>query len=587
HSLIRAFNPQPYPRWAYQDTGWTIEKTIRFASSVRNELVITYTLLGGEGGVELEVKPLFALRGIHELMYQWSGRLEAEVPAEPGDCIRIPATARTPEVYFCHDGTFDGSSSWYLSTIYRRERERGYAGLEDLWMPGTIHYRLEPGRPVHLAVSTERLDLARTLEQLEWQDRMRPSVPAVEDSDRRVQRLIAAAAEQFRVCTPSAGSGPWSSIVPQFPWTAWSVRDMLIALPGLLLCQGHHELARLLLTTLAGQIRQGLIPSELDEKGGEPAYNACDTSLWWINALWQYLAASNDEPTAGAMLPHVLQVIERYQGGTSLGIEIDGDGLLRVRAPGLGCTWMNAKVGDWVITPRHGRPVEVNALWYNALMIAAALSERLGETSRVAGLRSAAARQAEAFNQRFWNATSHCCFDVVWDNGEDSSIRPNQLLAVSLPFPVLAPVQWKALLQTVKERLLTPYGVRTLAPSDASYQGKYAGDVVSRDRAYHQGSAYPWLLGPYSTALSRAFGRSASVREEIRKVWRGCVEHLQAEGLGLLPELFDGDPPHRPGGAVADARSVGELARVWHEEILPTSSPLPNQDRTRQYTPAR
>jgi glycogen debranching enzyme len=228
--------------------------------------------------------------------------------------------------------------------------------------------------------------------------------------------------------------------------------------------------------------------------------------------------------------------------------------------------------------------VEVNALWYNALSVVAAMSDRLGDSSAANTYRAAAAKHGEAFNKRFWNASANCCFDVVFDNAEDASIRPNQLLAISLPFAALTDARWKPLLQTVKERLLTPFGVRTLASNDASYQGRYGGDVVSRDRAYHQGSAYPWLLGPYTTALARAFGKSAATKEEIRKAWRGCVDYLQSDGLGQLPELFDGDPPHRAGGAVADARSIGELARVWREEIAAGDLRLPNQNRTPQYS---
>lgn len=579
HSLIRAFNAQPYPRWAFQGEGWTIEKSVRFAPTSPNDLIISYTLLAGDRDVQLEIEPLFALRGIHDLMFQWSGRLEAELPIDAEDPIRIPATSRTPEVYFAHDGEFAPKPCWYLSTIYRRERERGYAGLEDLWMPGVVKFSLQPGKTVHFAVSTERVNLSAAVAAIQKQDRERSRVTqGSRDMDQQIAEELSRAAAQFVVegapkksdaPHPAAeAASPWTSLIPQFPWTAMSVRDMLIALPGILLTHDRFDSAKLLLTKLAEQLKDGLIPSEIDEKGGAPAYNACDTSLWWIHAAWSYLNATKDPAFTTSAATTALQIIEKYRAGTSLGIGVNGDQLLRVRSPGIGCTWMNAKVGDWVITPRHGRPVEVNALWHNALRATAELCEQTGDATNAKELRATADKHFESFNRRFWNSAANCCFDVIYDNGEDGSIRPNQLFAISLPFPVLSETRWRTLLATVRETLLTPTGLRTLGTTDSNYQGKYGGDVVSRDRAYHQGCAYPWLAGPYSAALAKTFGKTNEIKTEIRKVWAGAIEYLRGDGLGQLAELFDGDSPHRCGGAPADARATGELSRIWHEEIL-------------------
>jgi glycogen debranching enzyme len=239
---------------------------------------------------------------------------------------------------------------------------------------------------------------------------------------------------------------------------------------------------------------------------------------------------------------------------------------------------MDAKVGEWVVTPRAGRPVELNALWYNALRIAAELFERFGRTTQASDLRDLAAKAQASFNKKFWNAERGCCFDVVDDHGTDPSVRPNQLLAVSLPFPVLSIERHPTLLEKVHRALLTPFGLRTLAADDPSYQGRYTGDVVSRDRAYHQGSAFPWLLGPWVTAYLRVLGRGASTRREALRFLEPCLEHVQGAGMGHLCELFDGDAPHRPGGAIASAASVGELLRAYVEEILdhqPAALPTP------------
>jgi predicted glycogen debranching enzyme len=598
HGLLCAFDPHPHPRWAYQSDGWTIEKSLRFAPGGPDDLVLTYTLLGGDRAVDLEIKPLLALRPIHELMYQWRAR----------GPVRIPATGRTPEVFIAHDGSFDPKPYWYLSTIYRRERERGYAGLEDLWMPGTLSYRLTPGRSVHLAVSTRAIELPMVLDEMRREEQRhrksgvgrRKSTAA---TDEQTKKLLWECADRFFVWSapnaPGASAQTWTCIIPQFPWTPLAVRDMLIAMPGLLLVQAKLASARSLLVALSAQLRDGLIPSELSETGESPAYTACDTSLWFIHAVGEYLRYGNDLAAVAQLAPTVESIIASYRAGTRLGIGLDADGLLRVREPGIGSTWMNARLGQWVITPRHGRPVEVNALWYNALMISADLIARGGgDATVVAERRQLAAAHRKAFNDRFWNTAGGCCFDVVYDQSADASIRPNQLLSASLAHPVLSEHRFPSMLNVVRQKLLTPLGLRTLSADDLSYQGRYAGDVTARDRAYHNGCVYPWLLGAYASVLARASG-TAAAREQVRSLLRASLRFIGDDGLGHLPELFDGDAPHKPGGAISDARAVGELARVWAEivqwEDRPKAEPLgdgcgsgdsrlPNPDRTPQLT---
>lgn len=583
HELIRAFDAHPHPRWAFQGEGWTLQKTLRFVPGRPDAVVLTYTLLGAAADVELTVKPLLALRPIHELMYQWSGRLEAEISGEGGRYVRIPGTARTPAVHLAHEGKFVAGAHWYLSTLYRCERDRGYAGMEDLWMPGEIRFSLSPGRSVHIAVSTRELDLASIEADLAREDEQQRRPAGARGGVEEVTRALATAAERFFVWSAPSEGEPWTCLMPQYPWTPWSVRDMLISLPGILLAHGRFVAARTLLVKLAGMVREGLVPSELGERGEPPAYNASDVSLWFIHAAGCYVRQSQDEQFASQVLPVARGIIGAYQRGTRLGIGLDGEGLLRVREPGIGTTWMNAKVGEWVITPRHGRPVEVNALWHNALCVVAEWHGLLRDEKSAEGLRSVARSFRREFNERFWNSAAKSCFDVVYDSGADAAIRPNQLLAVSLTYPALSEDRWRGMLATVREKLLTPVGLRTLSPDDASYQGHYGGDVVKRDRAYHQGSVFPWLLGPYATAVFRAHGRSEATLEEIRRALAGCLDYLRGDGMGVLPELFDGDAPHAPGGAVADARSVGEIARVWNEVMVaPANSRLPNAGRTPQ-----
>ncbi len=577
HRLLKAFCAGPFPRWAYQGEGWTLEKSVRLVRG-ENTVVVSYTLLGADCPAELEVRPLMALRPMHDLAYQWNGRLNAENKTKRHH--RIPPTHRTPEVFFAHDGTFNPAPScWYLNTIYRREDERGYSGLEDLWNPGVIRWRLSPGQTVHFVCSAEPIEMEKTLENLDAEAACAATTGDIGSLPDPTHDLLSASAATYG-CDALDANNLSMPLLTGFPWAAPSVRDALIAFPGVFLVTKNFAGAKALLQSLAAKLDHGLLPSGLPENGGDPVYRGADVSLWFIHCVWQYLRYTGDEETVSRLLDAVQQIVTNYRHGTSLGIATDADGLLTTHAAGIGTTWMDAKIGDWVVTPRAGRPVELNALWYNALCIAGELCERFGRMAQARDLRELAAKTRTSFNKKFWNAERGCCFDLVDDHGTDPSIRPNQLLAISLPFPVLASERHATLLEKVHRALLTPFGLRTLAPDDASYQGRYTGDVVSRDRAYHQGCVFPWLLGHWVTAYLRVLGRGQSTRREALKFLRPCLEHVQGPGFGHLCELFDGDAPHRPGGAIASATSVGELLRAYVEDILdqaPAALPTPTK----------
>jgi predicted glycogen debranching enzyme len=563
HRLLRNFSSTPFPRWIYASGGWTLEKTVQLPHG-QNSVVLTYTLLDGADAVEFELRPLMALRPIHELMYQWNGRLEAEAKSKRHH--RIPPTQRTPEVFFAHDGAFEGEGTWYFNTIYRREQDRGYAGLEDLWSPGVIKWKLSAGQSVRFVCSADPIDFRAVVAAAEQQGIEQTRIAPAGDA---VLATLTSAAEQFVVDVADEANAKVIGEITQFPWGSPSARDALISMPGILLVTGKYAKAKSLLETLAARVRCGLVPTHFAENGGEPLYDGADTSLWFVNALWQYVRYSGDE-SAGVkkLLDVCLSIIDNYRAGTDLGIVADHDGLLASREPGRGTSWMDAKVGDWVITPRCGRPVELNALWYNALCAAAQLCERLHDTRHGEELVELAARVKTAFNRRFWNEDEKYCFDVIEDHGPDPSVRPNQLLAISLPFPVLAIERHADVLEKCRGELLTPFGLRTLSPRNPSYQGRYCGNVVSRDRACHQGSVYPWLLGAWITANLRVAGRSQAACATALDAMRPCMDRMRGIGNGQLCELFDGDAPHRAGGAIASALAVGELLRVYVEEIL-------------------
>jgi len=313
-----------------------------------------------------------------------------------------------------------------------------------------------------------------------------------------------------------------------------------------------------------------LLPSLFPEDGSTPVYHGADVSLWFISAAYQYVIYTGDNDFARRILPVLESILHHYQQGTRLGIGVDPDALLHSHEPGVPTTWMDAQAVDWVVTPRPGRPVELNALWFNALKSVAELSMRVNGPSdgNAEALRALAAKVYIAFNRRFWNDDRRCCFDCLEDRGSDASIRPNQLLAMSLPFPILALDRFERVLSVVTAELLIPLGVRTLAPGDRAYQGHYSGHVISRDRAYQQGSAYPWLLGPLVTAQVRAYGRGQENLRRVRSWIDAPLHYLRNQGVGQIPELFDGNFPHHGGGALASAPAVAEILRCYSEDIL-------------------
>jgi len=570
HEYLRAFNHDPFPRWGYQGDGWTVEKSLRLIRG-QNTVVLCYTLLGGKESIDLELRPLFALRGIHELAYQWNGKLIAEEKSRRHH--RIAATARTPEVFFAHDGAFQSQPYWYLNTIYRRETERGYGGLEDLWSPGLIRSTLNPGQSLHVVCSSDPIDFDEAVITAERQYNNKTTHALQSDTvgDEIVQRPVAdptlaalfSAADQFVV----ADKQQQSAVVGTYPWPSPPVRSALHSIAGLLLIPGRFDEAKNLLQQMFDKVRNGIAPSDYPEDGSAARYLAADTSLWLIYAVGEYLRYSGDADTVlKQWFEPAVDILKTYRGGTDLGIAVDSSQLLSSKSAGIGTSWMDAQVNGWVVTPRQGKPVELNALWYNAHCEVAAWAERFGKADLAAELATHARTIKTSFNAVFWNEAAGCCFDVVDDHGRDPSIRPNQLLAIALPHAVLAGEFVASVMDKARTHLLTPVGLRTLSPNDPAYRGRYAGNVIARDLAYHNGTVYPTLTGWYIRGLIREKGRTDAVAITARELLDTCLSRVIT--TGQLCELFDGDAPHHPGGAIASARAIGELLRCYVEDVL-------------------
>jgi predicted glycogen debranching enzyme len=342
----------------------------------------------------------------------------------------------------------------------------------------------------------------------------------------------------------------------------------MIALPGLTLPTKRYDVARSILRTFAQHVNRGMLPNRFPDAGETPEYNTVDATLWFFEAVRSYLAYTGDLDFVAQDLYRVLtDIVSWHVRGTRFGIKVDPSGLLNSGEPGVQLTWMDAKVGDWVVTPRYGKPVEIQALWYNALCIMEYLAQQLGEELRRKHYGGMATLAKWSFNRLFWNEEGNYLFDVVNGGQPGASIRPNQIFAVSLPYTMLSPERAEFVVRTVQQHLLTPYGLRSLAPTDPQYRGRYRGDPVSRDGAYHQGTVWPWLMGPFITAYIKVNGNREPARRQGEAWLDAFKEHLSDAGLGHVSEVCDSEAPHQPGGCIAQAWSVAELLRATVEDV--------------------
>ena len=447
------------------------------------------------------------------------------------------------------------------------ERERGLDYREDLFSPFLLAFDLHTDPAPAVVASIQHPLYRPTAElrqaELDRRSRLRSDAPA----DDPFVRTLSRAAEQFLV-----NRGSQNTVIAGYHWFSDWGRDTMIALPGLTLSTGWPDVARGILSEFAAHVDCGMLPNRFPDAGETPEYNTVDATLWFFEAVRALLAYTGDEPFVRTRLYDVLvDIVSWHRRGTRYGIRVDEDGLLLAGEPGVQLTWMDAKIGDWVVTPRHGKPVEIQALWYNALRVMEDLARRFGDDSRC--YRQMAARARRSFRRLFWNAGAGCLYDTVNGAVSDASIRPNQIFAVSLAHKMLSPDKARRVVQVVERHLLTPYGLRSLSPEDPQYRGRYEGDPVSRDSAYHQGTVWPWLLGPFLTAYMEVNGHTPQAREQARRWLSELHRYVRDEGVGQIPEVFDGDSPHRPGGCIAQAWSVAELLRACVDHIcVPVSA---------------
>jgi predicted glycogen debranching enzyme len=597
---LESFALYPFPTAVFAGAGWRLEKTIVLVYG-ENTVVVTYKMLpahrarrGDRGrksavsvppvrpaagsapaaepvaplaSLRLRLRPLFAFRAAGDLG-QESERLQrsfgVRAVEQHGSILRVVPFPEWEPVYLvCRQAPFVDSSDWYKNLEYPQERYRGLEFREDLWSYGYYAAELRTGESISIACTLHPPEKRTHVWPVEKEIQRRMQVMQQVADDSPLARRLGLAAEQFLV----KRDRDLVSIAAGYPWMSEHARDTMVALPGLLLVTGRHREAKSVLRTWARTLDRGLLPNHLPDGTGKPEFGSVDATLWFFVAVFKFLQYTGDFDFVKTELRIPMLETVRYFGeGSRHGVRVESDGLLRCGEPGMALTWMDARANDQPVTPRPGKPVEVNALWYNALRILERLAERFSIPSDMARFGRMAEKVEESFLATYWNEALGCLADVVDHGIADAAIRPNQILAVSLPFPLLDSESAQSVVRTVGQRLLTPFGLRTLDPSHSEYRGIYDGDPKQRHAAYHQGTVWSWLLGPYISALVKANG--APGRLEAGKLLEPFHQHLTEDGLGQVSEIFWGNAPHWPRGCPAHAAAVGELLRAYHEDVL-------------------
>jgi predicted glycogen debranching enzyme len=575
--LLREFRLEAgLPVWIFEVQNTLIEKRVLLIH-LQNTIHISYRLISGDTPIRLRLQPSVNFRP-HEAPVN-TVIDEPYVITAIGNHFEI-STKNFPPLHLKIEGQrtkFTLDSHIIRNSFFRIESRRGYESVGDLWTPGYFKVDLHPGQLATLIASTEKWEVIKALN---------PSEAINAERERRNQLLLMApplartglagelvlAADQF-IITPAsriedaarahAAGDEIRTIIAGYHWfTDWG-RDTMISLEGLTLSTGRYPEAGWILRTFQHYVHEGLIPNMFPEGQKEGLYHTADATLWFFHAIDRYLKATEDRETLQILLPTLLNIIYYHLHGTRFGISVDPhDGLLRQGAEGYQLTWMDAKVGDWVVTPRRGKAVEINALWYNALRLLENWLKEEKNDGAFQSIHEQANKAYESFNQRFWYAEGGYLYDIVDGEGgkEDPACRPNQLLAISLDYPILDPKHWQSVVEVVKERLLTPYGLRSLDPHHPEYKSRYDGDLRARDAAYHQGTVWAWLIGPFIDAWIKVYPND---REGARRFLEGFNSHLGDAGIGSISEVFDAIDPFTPRGCVAQAWSVAEVLRSW------------------------
>jgi predicted glycogen debranching enzyme len=564
------------PVWTFALGDAQLEKRV-FMQAGANTTFVLYRLVRASAPVEISIKALVSYSAEH--CTTTAGDLPMDIDRVDHGLRVTASDGAVPFYLLSASAMVRPTQEWYRDFDLAAERARGLCDHTDLLFAGEFSAPLAPGESLTIVASTspgpslngEAALAACHRETHALLERFFSGSPGVAPTAPAAIQQLVLAADQFIVARPQEGAAEARTILAGYPWFGDWGRDTMVAIPGLCMATGRPWLARNILRTFARFVSQGMLPNNFPGAGEEPQYNTVDAALWYFEAVREYFDVTSDTGLLRELYPVLSEILDAYVRGTRYNIHVDPeDGLLSAGAPGVQLTWMDAKVGDRVITPRMGKAVEVNALWLNAATAMAQFGRAIGRTGKQY---DELAERARAGFARFWNPAAQFCFDVIdgpgGANDNDASLRPNQIFAVSLPETALTPAQQQAVVDVCARELLTSFGLRSLGPREPGYRGRYAGKPKERDAAYHQGTVWGWLLGPFALAHLRVYQDPAIAASFLEPM----LNHVKAAGLGTASEIFDGDPPFAAQGCIAQAWTVGETLRAWREIAAAQAKP--------------
>lgn len=556
YELLKEFCLDPFPVWIYKAADIEIQKTV-FMVYGANTTVCEWKIINkskaADRNIRLELRPLLSFCDYHALQRE-DKNFDAKYTASE-NLVTVHPYENMPPLYLAHNAdAVEPAGFWYRNFEYAIERERGFDFTEDLFQPFVLQFDLSESASVIASIDTKEFLDVEKLKQDEILRRGNLIETAEAKSDFEMQLVLAA--DQFIVLR-----GDGKTVIAGYPWFSDWGRDTMIALNGLTLATNRPEIAKGILLEFSKYISEGMIPNRFPDIGEQPEYNNVDGTLWYFEAVRAYVEKTGDyDFVLENFYEKFVDIILHHIRGTRFNIRVDTDGLLYAGEAGTQLTWMDAKYGDTVFTPRIGKPVEIQALWYNALKIMEDFAEKIGDLKDRDVYKSMATVAKQSFNAIFWNESENCLYDVVNNEMRDGSVRPNQIFAVSLKYPVLDSVEHaRMIVEKLEKELLTPVGLRSLSPHDAQYFPIYIGSPYVRDSSYHQGTVWAWLIGGYVDAYRKYFPEREN---KIEGILSGFKKHLAEAGIGQISEIFDGNAPHTPRGCFAQAWSIAEVLRV-------------------------
>jgi predicted glycogen debranching enzyme len=563
-----------FPQFVYEVAGVKLKKTIAMVHDENTTLVI-YEVIKAEQPFILELLPLLSVRGYHSLMHA-NDAVHREINFSD-NIFKTKLYDGTPDIFIkVPGGNYHHNPNWYFHFNYDIEKYRGLDFVEDLFTPGNFSVSLREGDSLGIIISTDDPAYKDAHELLAKESLRRQLLLHDQPSDETLQQLLLAT-DQFIV----KRGEDLKTVIAGYHWfTDWG-RDTMISLPGLCLSTERYDDAKKILAAFAKTVSLGMLPNRFQDNGEPPEYNNVDGTLWYFIAIYKYFLATGDkEFVLNELLPVLKEIIEWHFKGTRYNIHATEDGLLYSGEQGVQLTWMDSKIGDWVVTPRTGKAVEINALWYNALLIYASLLELNGNKDEAIQAKQKAMLAKKSFNDQFWNDAKGYLYDVVNESEKDDRLRPNQLFAISLPFALVQNEKAESIIKIVTEKLYTPVGLRSLSPGDPSYTACYEGDSFKRDSCYHQGTVWSWLLGAYVDAIVKT--PSTRGKEQAKNVIENFAYHLNEGCIGSVSEIFDADVPHSPKGCTAQAWGVAEILRVIKDYDLVNEQKIKTKIKTKK-----